>query len=176
MIGGSLSQPPPTKQVLVRWAQAASLMPLMYSSTSPLGVSNSAGSRSYDRQTVRLYREAVRQHERLAPYVYRLVHRAVRTGEPIMKPLFFDFPRDRATYTIGNEWLLGNSLLAAPVLTSGTSRSIHLPRGRWYDVVRKRILRGPVTLPDYRAGLGQTPMFVRMATSSSQALRQTLSS
>ena len=38
MIGGSLSQPPPTKSVLVRWAQAAALMPLMYSSTSPLGV------------------------------------------------------------------------------------------------------------------------------------------
>jgi alpha-glucosidase (family GH31 glycosyl hydrolase) len=67
MIGGSLGQPPPTKQVLVRWAQAASLMPLMYSSTSPLGVSNPAGTRTYDQQTVDLYKAAITTHERLAP-------------------------------------------------------------------------------------------------------------
>jgi alpha-glucosidase (family GH31 glycosyl hydrolase) len=174
MVGGSLSQPPPTKQVLVRWAEAASLMPLMYSSTSPLGVANSAGSRSYDAQTVRLYKAAVRQHRRLASYIDAQVRRAVRTGEPIMKPVFFDFPRDRASYTIGDEWLLGNSLLAAPVLTDGTSRSIHLPSGQWYDAVRHRVVRGPITLADYHARLGQTPMFVRMGTSSSSALRHAL--
>ena len=37
MIGGSCQAPPPTKEVLVRWAQAAALTPLMYSSTSPPG-------------------------------------------------------------------------------------------------------------------------------------------
>jgi hypothetical protein len=37
MIGGSGGQPAPTKDVLVRWAQSASLMPLMYASTSPVG-------------------------------------------------------------------------------------------------------------------------------------------
>jgi alpha-glucosidase (family GH31 glycosyl hydrolase) len=174
MIGGSLSQPPPSKQVLIRWAEAASLMPLMYSSTSPLGVSNSAGSRTYDRQTVAIYKSAVRQHRRLASYIDTQVRHAVRTGEPIMKPLFFGFPRDRASYTIDNEWLLGDSLLAAPVLTEGTSRSIDLPGGQWYDVLRHRVVRGPATLTDYRATLRQTPMFVRMNTSSSRAVRQSL--
>ena len=74
MIGGSLGQPPPTKEVLVRWAQAASLMPLMYSSTSPLGVSNPAGSQQYDQQTVELYRAAV------------------------------DYPRDASPRTSTNRW------------------------------------------------------------------------
>ncbi len=170
MIGGSDGQPPPTKQVLIRWAQAASLMPLMYSSTSPLGITNSAGTRKYDQQTVDLYRVAVRTHQLLAPYILEQVHRAVRTGEPIMKPLFFDFPGDPSGYTVDDEWLLGDSLLAAPVLGSGTSRDIHLPPGRWYDVAAHRIRTGPAELHGYAAGLGTTPLFVRLGTAQSGRL------
>jgi len=164
MIGGSFSGQPATKEVLVRWAQAASLMPLMYSSASPLGVSSRAGSRSYDQQTVDLYAAAVKTHGRLAPYINRQVSRAVATGEPIMKPLFFRFPADQAGYTIDDEWLLGDSLLAAPVLSDQAGRDIHLPAGRWYDVAHRRVVTGPVDLTGYAADLTQTPMFIRLGT------------
>lgn len=174
MIGGSLSQPPPTKQVLVRWAQAASLMPLMYSSTSPLGVSSPAGSQQYDQQTVDLYTRAVKVHELLAPYIEQQVQRAVKTGEPIMKPLFFDYPRDQATYTVDDEWLLGDSLLAAPVLADDTSRDIHVPPGHWYDVAHRRVVTGPTTLSAYSADLGTTPMFVRLGTRDTGLLMRAL--
>jgi alpha-glucosidase (family GH31 glycosyl hydrolase) len=152
MIGGSLGQPPPQKDTLVRWAQAASLMPLMYSSTTPVG---------YDAQTVALYKRAIATHRRLGPYLDAQVRRAVATGEPIMKPLFFAFPREQRTYTITDEWLLGDAVLAAPVVGPGTSRDVYLPRGRWVDVNGGRVLRGPVVLHGYDAGLGVTPTFVR---------------
>jgi len=163
MVGGSLGDPPPTKSVLVRWAQAAALMPLMYSSTSPLGVTNQGGSQSYDAQTVALYRAAARLHAALAPYIEAQVARAIRTGEPIMKPLFFDFPADTKSYGIADEWLLGDSILAAPVLTDATARDVHLPSGLWYDVLRHRVVRGGTTLVGYHAGLADTPIFVRLA-------------
>ena len=152
MIGGSLGQPPPQKDVLVRWAQAASLMPLMYSSTTPVG---------YDAQTVDLYKRAIAVHQRLGPYLDAQVRRAVATGEPIMKPLFFAFPREQRTYTITDEWLLGDDVLAAPMVGPGASRDVYLPRGRWVDVNRGRAVRGPTVLHDYAAGLGVTPVFVR---------------
>jgi alpha-glucosidase (family GH31 glycosyl hydrolase) len=145
-------------------------MPLMYSSTSPLGVSNQAGSRSYDPQTVALYKAAVRTHERLAPYILQQVQRAVRTGEPIMKPLFFDFSGDQQSYTISDEWLLGDSLLAAPVLSSANHRTVHLPPGTWYDVLRGRTVSGGRNLVGYSAGLGQIPMFVRLGGHGDTAL------
>ena len=44
MIGGSDGDPPPAKEVLIRWAQAAAAMPLMYSSTSPLRIYNQCTS------------------------------------------------------------------------------------------------------------------------------------
>lgn len=164
MIGGSMGEPPPTKEVLVRWAQAASLMPLMYSSTSPLGVSTWAGTQTYDQQTVDLYAAAVKTHGLIAPYIDKQVSRAVQTGEPIMKPLFFNYPADQSGYTIDDEWLLGDSLLAAPMLTDQTSRDIRVPAGRWFDVAHRRVVAGPADLTGYAADLTQIPTFIRLGT------------
>jgi alpha-glucosidase (family GH31 glycosyl hydrolase) len=174
MIGGSLGQPPPSKPVLVRWAQAASLMPLMYSSTSPLGVSNPSGSQSYDQQTVDLYKQAIRTHEALAPYIREQVDRAVRTGEPIMKPLFFNHPDDQATYTINDQWLLGDSLLAAPVLADQSTRDIHVPPGDWYDVQNKRVVSGPADLRGYKADLTTSPAFIKLGSHDTGTLMRAL--
>jgi alpha-glucosidase (family GH31 glycosyl hydrolase) len=166
MIGGSLGGPPPTKQVLVRWAQAAALMPLMYSSTSP-----AAG---YDAQTVELYKAAVALHERLTPYILQQVDRAVATGEPIMKPIFFEFPSDAASYTVDDEWLLGDSLLAAPVVADATGRHVHLPAGSWYDVQRGRLVKGPAELASYQADLTEIPMFIRLGGKDTDTLMRAL--
>ena len=90
-----------------------------------------------------------------------------------MKQLFFDFPKDRASYTIADEWLLGDSLLVAPVLHAGTTRDVHLPAGSWYDVINNRIVhagRQGVTLKSYRVRLADTPVFVRLGTGSSTDL------
>lgn len=82
MIGGSLSETP-RKDVLIRWAGAAALSPM----------------------TIGLYRAAIDRHEWLAPYTWSQVQSAGRTGEPITKPLFFDFPGDQAAYPISGQWL-----------------------------------------------------------------------
>jgi alpha-glucosidase (family GH31 glycosyl hydrolase) len=170
MVGGSEGQAPPTKEVLVRWAQAAAAMPLVYSSTSPIRVYDTVNKKwvEYDPETVRLYNKALEIHKRLAPYILRQVKQTLRTGDPIMQPLFFEYPSDRASYTIGDEWLLGDSLLAAPLLSAGTSRDVHLPPGAWYDVTRGKVVHGD--LHAYPAGLGTLPLFVRMGTHESRSL------
>lgn len=156
---------PPNKSVLVRWAQAASLMPLMYAGTLPVGTATNpynGETASYDRATTDLYRVAIERHERLAPYIWSRVQDTVATGEPIMKPLFFDFPADRRGYTVTDEWLLGDAILAAPVLDDARARDVYLPSGRWLDVVRCHTHRGPTTLPGYEAPLDTSPVFVRL--------------
>lgn len=165
MIGGSSGSTPPTKQVLVRWAQAAALMPLEYASTSPA---------NYDQETVDLYKAAMTLHQRLTPYILKQLPRAVHQGEPIMKPIFFDFPDDKASYAISNEWLLGDSLLAAPVDSDSTARDVNIPAGQWYDVLNHRVIHGPATLHGYGAGLAQVPMFVRLGTSDTGMLMSAL--
>ena len=177
MIGGSASMPPPSTEVLVRWAQAAAVMPLVYSSTSPVRVYDYVGKKwvEYPPEVVRHYTAAMRLHKALNPYIQTQVKRAVASGEPIMKPLFFQFPDDRATYSVDDEWLLGDSLLAAPLLSEGRSRDIHLPPGRWYDVARHRVVGGG-DLKSYPADLGTLPLFVRMGTQDTDRLIAALAS
>jgi alpha-glucosidase (family GH31 glycosyl hydrolase) len=149
-------------------------MPLMYSSTSPAGVSNPYGSQSYDQQTIDLYKAAVATHERLAPYIEQQVGRAVKSGEPIMKPLLFDYPGDQATYQISDEWLLGDSLLAAPVVTDQSSRDVHVPPGDWFDVTRHVEIHGPASISGYAADLTQVPVFVKLGTPDTGRLMSAL--
>lgn len=168
MIGGSDgSHPPtsPTREVLVRWAQAEALTPLMMGSVNPT---------RYGKEAVDDYRAAIHLHERLHPYLMQQVHRAIATGEPIIKPIFFDYPDDRQSYTIDDEWLFGDSLLAAPVLSEATSRDIHLPPGRWFDVLHDRVVEGGQDLNDYRAELADIPLFVRLGTRDTGALLSAL--
>jgi alpha-glucosidase (family GH31 glycosyl hydrolase) len=166
MIGGSDGPSSfPTKPVLVRWAQAEALTPLMMGSVNPT---------RYDKQTVDLYRAAIHLHERLWPYLMRQVHRAVASGEPIMKPIFFDYPNDQRSYTVGDEWLFGDSLLASPVLADVRSKTVHVPSGRWYDVVHKCVVGGQTDLQHYKVSLADVPLFVKLGTKETGMLLDAL--
>ena len=90
MVGGSAGGDP-TDEVLVRWAQAEVALPFWYASTSPAGPFTI--TRTYTPETTDLYRAAVNEHRALAPYILKQVQRAVAEGEPIIKPLFFNYPR-----------------------------------------------------------------------------------
>ncbi|MDX2521190.1 glycoside hydrolase family 31 protein [Streptomyces stelliscabiei] len=174
MIGGSGGQPAPDKEVLIRSAQVASLMPLMYSSTSPVDtIDVTTGQKVvYDQETIDLYRAAVKRHERLAPYIWDQVQQSLRTGDPIVRPLFFDFPKDKASYTVPDEWMLGPAVLAAPQVADRATRTVHLPPGTWYDVNQGTVIRGPKDLKGYGAPLGVAPAFVNLkAKGADKALR-----
>jgi alpha-glucosidase (family GH31 glycosyl hydrolase) len=80
----------------------------------------------------------------------------------MIKPLFFYYPKEQETYFISDEWLLGDALLSAPVMTSAESRPIYLPTGTWYDVNTRALLVGPRTIPDYPAPISVLPLFIRM--------------
>ncbi|WP_020499503.1 glycoside hydrolase family 31 protein [Sciscionella marina] len=176
MIGGSNSLPPPSGDLLVRWAQAAALMPLMYSSTSPVSTVDTTTGKpvKYPPQTANEYAKAVRLHEKIAPYIRAQVDRAVRDGSPIMRPVFFDFAKDHRFDTIDDEWMLGPALLAAPMITKGDHRDVVLPRDLWYDPNRHRFVPGGRTLHDYPAPSGVTPMFVRAGAEGATGLMHTL--
>ena len=76
----------------------------MYSSTSPFGLLDQDGKPVvYDAQTVQLYKQAVQLHQDLQPYIQGQVARTLKTGEPIIKPIFFDYPTDQASYGIGDD-------------------------------------------------------------------------
>ena len=155
MIGGNqYDQDRVEKELLIRWAQASALMPLMQFSVGPW---------HFDAETIRLSREASELHLKFAPYIVRLAAAAPRTGEPILAPLWYHNPGDRETYTITDQFMLGEDVVVAPVLSKGaTRRDLYLPAGRWRDDKTGQEYEGGRWLRDYPAPLDTLPVFVRV--------------
>lgn len=70
----------------------------------------------------------------LTPYFYTLFYNAHIQGGTVARGLFWEYPNDRMTYDIDEQFLLGSNLLVSPVLKEGeTSVNAYLPSGVWYD-------------------------------------------
>ncbi|MCC6407575.1 MAG: alpha-glucosidase [Planctomycetes bacterium] len=98
----------------------------------------------------------------LLPYLYTLFHEAHVRGTPIARPMFFADPRDERLRTLDDQFLLGDALLVAPVLSAGAKkRRVVLPRAeRWY---RFDARAGAETADELEveAPVGRPPLFAR---------------
>lgn len=76
----------------------------------------------------------VRLRYRLLPYIYSYSYKTHLTGESIMRPLVFEYPKDKNVYGLKDEFLFGSELLVAPVCKEEQNRrQVYLPKGKWYD-------------------------------------------
>jgi alpha-D-xyloside xylohydrolase len=70
----------------------------------------------------------------LLPLYYTLNYDSSTTGSAMIRPLFFQFPKDLSTISIDKQFLIGSQLMVAPVITKGaTSVSVYFPSATWYD-------------------------------------------
>ncbi|XP_067293753.1 neutral alpha-glucosidase AB isoform X2 [Pseudorasbora parva] len=132
-VGGFFKHP--SSELLVRWYQAGAYQPFFRAHAhidTPrrepwlFGPENTA-----------LIREAVRQRYALLPYWYQLFYNAHRTGQPVMRPLWVEYPDNVATFSIEDEYLIGKDLLVHPVTDEGARGvTAYLPGKEevWYDV------------------------------------------
>lgn len=152
-----------TGELLVRWTQAGAFFPFFRNHTA-------WGTRrqepyAFGPEVERLCREAIRGRYALLPYLYTLFFDAVQNGTPIIRPLFWEFPKDPHGYAIDDEFLLGPSLLVAPILKQGQrQRAVYLPAGSdWYDY-RTRTRHAGGQFVTATAPLEFIPVFVRAGT------------
>jgi alpha-glucosidase len=158
-IGGF--QGTPTKEMLVRWFQAGVFLPIMRSHSNIGTTARFPFLWGDDGEAA--IRKALNLRYQLLPYLYSLGHEAYNTGAPIMRPLAMEFPADTTVANMTDEWLLGNGLLAAPVLNAGGKRTVYLPDDTWYDYYTGDAIRGPKTISVEKA-LDEIPVYVRAGT------------
>jgi alpha-glucosidase len=119
-----------TKELHMRWAEQASLTPLMRGHEGNRPAEN--WQYDSDAQTLAHLGRMGRFHAALKPYLKAAVAENARSGTPVMRPLFLHYEEDSAAWTVKDEYLLGPDLLAAPVVREGAlSRTVHLPPGEW---------------------------------------------
>lgn len=76
----------------------------------------------------------IRLRYHLLPYIYTYAKRAQDTGISIMRPLIYGYQKDEKVRDLKDEYLFGEELLVAPVLTEHTTaRKVYFPEGRWID-------------------------------------------
>src|SRR3712207_1909510 len=109
-------------------------------------------------------RKMLKLRQRLLPYLYSLFEECHRTGAPILRPLLFEYPEDETTYTADDEFLLGETLLVAPITRPGIEhRHVYLPQETWFHYWTGERFDGPahVLAP---APLGEPPLYVKANT------------
>ena len=72
----------------------------------------------------------------LMPYLYQLAVHAHNTGIPVMRPMILEFMDDPAVRWLDMQYMLGESLLAAPVFSADGVVDYYLPEGIWTDIGR----------------------------------------
>ena len=127
MIGGGefasfLDQATIDQDLVVRSAQVHALTPMMQFSVAPWRV--------LDAPHLAAVKDAVALRQRFTPRILELAQAGAATGEPILRPLAYVFP-DGGFENVKDQFLMGDDLLVAPMVTKGTSRSVLIPPGRW---------------------------------------------
>ncbi|WP_116210575.1 glycoside hydrolase family 31 protein [Streptomyces olivoreticuli] len=139
-VGGFTGHPSP--ELFLRWFQLGAYLPLFRTHAA-----HDAGRREpweFGAEVLEHTGAALRERTRLLPYFVTLAHLAQRTGAPYVRPVWWRSPEDRALRDCEDAFLLGDSLLVAPVLEQGTDRrAVRLPRGRWYDTATGQAHEGP---------------------------------
>ena len=121
----------------------------------------------------------------LFPYIYSSAAQTCRETVPLDRPLYFDYPREEKAYHNAQEYLFGDDLLAAPIVTAGVgpgkvgSQTVWFPGGTWYNYFTGEEYKGnseslvaadinefplyvrggvPVPMQPYQARMGTAPL------------------
>ncbi|OWK17569.1 GANAB, partial [Cervus elaphus hippelaphus] len=173
-VGGFFKNPEP--ELLVRWYQMGAYQPFFRAHAHL-----DTGRREpwlLPSQYHDIIRDALGQRYSLLPFWYTLFYQSHREGIPVMRPLWVHYPKDVTTFSIDDQFLLGDALLVHPVSDSEAHGvQVYLPgQGEvWYDVQSYQKYHGPQTLylpvtlssiPVFQRGGTIVPRWMRVRRSS----------
>jgi len=142
---------PDFRELLIRWFQWGCFCPVMrlHGDRRPTGipvyrkdgsVSLFTGSDNevwcYGPEAYEILVKYIRLREALRPYIRDLMRDAHENGAPVMRPMFYEFPDDRGSWLIKDQYMFGADMLVAPVMEpKALTRQVYLPEGaEWTDL------------------------------------------
>jgi acetylornithine deacetylase/succinyl-diaminopimelate desuccinylase-like protein len=111
------------QELIVRAAEVHALMPMMQFSVAPWRVLSA--------ENLAITRRMAALHTAHADEIVALARESAKTGDPIARPLDYQFP-GHGYDAVVDEFLLGPDILVAPVVEKGArTRRLVVPPGRW---------------------------------------------
>lgn len=128
-----------SQELCVRWHQAAAFFPLMRNHARK--DTQSQAPVDFHGDAVNVLRDTLLQRYKYLPYMYTQFYRAHVGGVPVVKPLMFEFPEDKACQDIEYQYLLGSALMVSPVVEKGAiSKRVYFPNATWYDAENGKLV------------------------------------
>jgi alpha-D-xyloside xylohydrolase len=176
-IGGNASNPD-FCELLIRWFQFGCFCPVFRLHGErlphkPLEAEYRNGIRqissgndnevwSYGDENYNIMKNFILMRERLRPYVRSLMKNAHESGDPVIRPMVYEFPQDKNCTAMADQYMFGPDLLVAPVLElHAKERAVYLPSGaKWACCNTGREYSGGQTIT-VNAPLDTIPLFAR---------------
>ncbi|MCD6048603.1 MAG: alpha-glucosidase [Verrucomicrobia bacterium] len=159
-VGGFLENA--SGEILTRWIQLATFTPYFRNHTN--NESRDQEPWAFGPEVEGICRRYIQLRYQLLPYLYCLFAEARETGAPIMRPLAWHHPQDAIASSCGDQFLLGENVLVAPIMQpAGVARSVYLPRGTWFNFWNGEAFDGGQHIL-VQAPLDMLPVFVRAGT------------
>ena len=136
-VGGFAGSPP--ADLLTKWIELSAFQPIDRDHSAKGTRMHEVWVDGPEQEGIR--RRFIEERYRLMPYLYTVAEETTRSGLPIDRPLFLEFPHataDGRPYDLttgGGEFLFGSRILVAanPFPEEIAPYTIHLPPGTWYD-------------------------------------------
>lgn len=164
------------QELLIRWFQYGTFCPVMrlhgYRHPWKPSLSTVGGGRccsgadneiwSYGEANCGIMEKYIGYREQMRPYTRQLMEEASRTGAPLIRALFYEFPEDAGAWEVPDEYLFGSRLLVAPVTEYlQRSRKVYLPApAGWTNAFTGEHFSGGQTVR-VDAPLDVIPLFIR---------------
>ena len=113
----------------------------------------------YSETAQKAFRKINQLRYRMLPYLYSTGWETTMTGIPMMRAMLLEFPGDLSARNLSQQYMLGSSLLVAPVFDQ-QKHHIYLPEGIWTDLENGRQLNGGKWI-HYPKDIEVIPMFLR---------------
>ncbi|KAJ3119975.1 hypothetical protein HK100_000079 [Physocladia obscura] len=114
----------------------------------------------YDDEACDVLRFFIELKCELMPYFFAKAVETHKTGIPMLRALLLEFPHDPAVFSLDKQYLLGDSLLVAPILHEDNHVDYYVPEGRWTNYITGAVVEGPRWVREIH-GFMTVPLLVR---------------
>jgi alpha-glucosidase (family GH31 glycosyl hydrolase) len=152
-------------ELFTRWVQFGAFSPILRTHTTK----NPDSERriwAYPEPYSDILRETYHLRYSLQPYIYAEARRTYDTGVAFLRPLYYDWPEADEAYTSKNEYIFGENMIAAPVVSATdpathlAGETIWLPPGDWIEWPTGKHFSGPAKI-QRKFSIRQIPVYVR---------------
>ncbi len=148
-----------------RWIQFGTFAPILRTHTTK----NADAERriwAYPKPYSDIMKDSFVLRYAMQPYIYTESRKTYDTGVAFLRPLYYDYPEAKEAYEQKGEYIFGDNMIVAPIVTPAdatshlSTKSIWLPKGEWVEWFTGKQLTGPATV-ERNFTEAQIPVYVK---------------